>query len=126
MELKRDKDRLILTADKGMAMMVLDRKEYIEKAENLLVQPAYRTIDRDTTNKLRAKLITILRRIKMETNMEEGIYKTMYPTSCTPQVLWITKNPYNWYPLRSSVSSRGSVTYGMAEVLAKVLKTIIR
>ena len=74
-------------------MVVLDRKEYIEKAENLLAQPAYRTIDRDPTNKLRAKLITILRRIKRETDMEEGMYKTMYPTGCTPKVLWITKNP---------------------------------
>ena len=58
MELKRDKDRIILTADKGVAMVVLDRKEYIEKAENLLGQPAYRTIDRDPTNKLKAKLKT--------------------------------------------------------------------
>ena len=92
-ELKRDKDRLILTADKGVAMVVLDRKEDIEKKENLLVQPVYRTIDRDPTNKLKAKLITILRRIKRETCLEEGMYKTMYPTSCTPQVLWVTPNP---------------------------------
>ena len=42
-ELKRDKDRIILTADKGVAMVVLDKKEYVQKAENLLVQLAYRT-----------------------------------------------------------------------------------
>ena len=46
MELKQDKDRITLTADKGVTMMVLDRKEYIEKEENL-AQPAYRTLDRD-------------------------------------------------------------------------------
>ena len=39
-ELKRNKDRIILTADKGVAIGVLDRMKYIEKAENLLVQPA--------------------------------------------------------------------------------------
>ena len=33
---------------------------------NLLAQPAYRTIDRDPTNKCKAKHITILRRIKRE------------------------------------------------------------
>ena len=49
-ELKSDKDRIILTADKGVAMVILDRKEYIEKAENLLVQPAYRTLNTDCTN----------------------------------------------------------------------------
>ena len=36
-ELNRDKDRTILTADKGVAMIVLDKKDYIEKAKKLLV-----------------------------------------------------------------------------------------
>ena len=91
-ELKRDRDRIILTVDKGVAMVFLDNENYIEKAENLLAQPAYRTIDRDPTNKLKAKLMLMLRRIRRETNMDEGMYKTMYPTSCTPHVLWVTKN----------------------------------
>ena len=38
-ELKRDKDRIILTADKGVAMVVSDRENYIQKAENILAQP---------------------------------------------------------------------------------------
>ena len=77
-ELKRDKDRIILTTDKGVAMVVLDGENYIEKAENLLAQPAYRTTDRDPTNKLKVKLILMLRRIKRETNMDEGMHKTLY------------------------------------------------
>ena len=36
-ELKQDKDMIVLTADKDMAMVVLDRKNYTQKAENLLV-----------------------------------------------------------------------------------------
>ena len=48
--LKGDMDRLVLTTDKIVAMVVLDKDKYIEKAENLLLQPAYRSIDRDTTN----------------------------------------------------------------------------
>ena len=83
-ELRRDKDGIVLTADKGVAMVVLDKDKCIEKAENLLAQPAYRTIDRDPTNKLKAQLILKLRRIKRETNMDEGMYKTMYPTGCIP------------------------------------------
>ena len=43
-------------------MVVLDKKDYIEKAQELLAQPAYRTTERDPTNKLKAKLITILRK----------------------------------------------------------------
>ena len=65
-------------------MVVIDKEDYIQKAENLLVQLAYRTIDRDPTSKLKGKLITTLRRIKRDTNTDEGTYKTMYPTSCNP------------------------------------------
>ena len=62
-----DSKRIILTVDKGVAMVVIDRKDYIEKATNLQAQPAYRTINRDPTNKFEAKLFTILRMIKRET-----------------------------------------------------------
>ena len=75
---------LVLTANKGVAMVVMDREDYIQKAESLLAQLAYRTTDRDPTSKIKTKLITTLRRIKRDTNMAEGMYKTMYPTSCMP------------------------------------------
>ena len=100
-ELKRDKDRTILTADKGVAMVVLDKKHYIEKAQELLVQPAYKTIEMDPTNKLRAKLITILRKIKRDTGTEEKFYKTMYLTGCAPKILWFDQNPQNRPPLQT-------------------------
>ena len=31
-ELKRDRDRIVLTADKGVAMVVMDKQDYINKA----------------------------------------------------------------------------------------------
>ena len=40
----------MLTADKGVVIVVMDSKEYIDNATNLLSQPAYRTIDKDPTN----------------------------------------------------------------------------
>ena len=93
-ELREDQDRMVLTVDKGVAMVVMDRKEYMDKVEDLLTQLAYKTISSDPTNKPKAKLIQKLKRIKRETNMEEGMYRTMYPTSCTAlQVLWVTKIP---------------------------------
>ena len=40
-QLNKDQDRVILTVDKGVAMVVLDKEEYINKAKDLLSQPAY-------------------------------------------------------------------------------------
>ena len=65
-------------------MVVMDKEEYARKAQELLAQPAYRSIPSDPTNKIKAQLITKLRRIKRENNLDEGIYKAMYPTGCIP------------------------------------------
>ena len=83
-DLKRDKDRIILTADKGVAMVIMDKEEYINKAQEVLAQPAYRGIPRDPTSKIKAQLITKLGKIKQETSIDEGTYKAMYPTGCVP------------------------------------------
>ena len=63
-ELKEDQDRMVLTADKGVALVVMDRKEYQQKIEGVLATPAYRAITSDLTNKLKAQIIQKLRRIK--------------------------------------------------------------
>ena len=56
-------------------MVVMDRQEYINKANNLLAQPACRPIPKDPTNKIKAKLISILRKVKKDTSLENGTYK---------------------------------------------------
>ena len=107
-------------------MVVLDKKEYLEKAEALLVQSAYRTIDKDPTNNVKAKLVQILRRIKTDTNMGEGTHRTMYATGCTaPKFHGLPKIHKTGNPLRPIVSSRASVTYRVAKVLARVLKPLV-
>ena len=35
-ELKKDTNRVILTADKGTCLVVMDKEEYINKAQDLL------------------------------------------------------------------------------------------
>ena len=95
----------------------MDRKDYQDKI--------YRTIKVDPTNKLKAQLIQKLRGIKWETNMEEGMYRTMYPTSSTaPMFYGLPKIHKTGTPLRPIVSSMGSVTYGVAKVIAKILKPL--
>ena len=56
--MRRDKDRLVLKANKGVAM---DREDYISKSNKLIAQPAYRAIPRDPTYEIKTKLIIILK-----------------------------------------------------------------
>ena len=86
----------------------------------------YKGIPKDPTNKIKAQLITKLRRIKKNSNLDEGMYKAMYPTGCVPaQFYGLPKIHKTGNPLRPIVSSRGSVTYGVAKVLSKVLKPLV-
>ena len=116
----------MLREDKGIAMVAMDRKEYVEKVEGLLAQPANRTITANPTNKLKARLIQTLRRIKRDTNIREDMYKVTYPTGCiAPKFYRLPKIHKTGTPLRPIVSSRGSVTYGVAKVIAKVLSPLV-
>ena len=66
-ELRKDKSRIILTVDKGVSMVVMDRDDYNNKAEAIHNQPAYRPIPNDPTNKLKTRLISLLK-----TNQNRG------------------------------------------------------
>ena len=52
-ELKRDRDCIVLTADKWVAIVLMDRQDYTNKANNLLNQPTYRTIPWDPLSPLK-------------------------------------------------------------------------
>ena len=117
---EEDKDRVVLTANKGVAMVVMDREDYIQKAQSLLAQPAYRTIDRDATNKIKATLINTLRKIKKDKNIGEGLHKTMYPTGCMPPgFMAYLKSIKQVPPLGQSFQAGGQLHMGLLRSLQR-------
>ena len=125
-ELRRDKNRIILTADKGVSMVVMDRDDYNKKAEELLQQPAYRPIPSDPTNKLKTRLISLLKHIKTEGGMNEATYKRLYPTGAgSPKFCGLPTIHKQGTPLRPIVSSIGAVTYQTSKELSRILKPLV-
>ena len=123
--MKKDDTRVILTADKGVCLVVLDKEVYIEKAEELLKEKIHKTIPTDPTNKQKNKLIQILKKIKEEGGVSEATYKKVYPTGAgIPKFYGLPKIHKAGVPLRPIVSSRGSVSYNIAKELAKILKPL--
>ena len=111
MEVKRDRDCIVLTADKGVAMVIMDRQDYINKANHLLNKNTYRSIAKDPTSSIKNKLINILKRVKNQTGLDSNTYKFMYPTGCVPPKFYgLPKIHKPDTPLRPIVSSCGSVT----------------
>ena len=68
-ELKRDRDHIVLTAGKGVAMVIMDRQDYISKANKLLCQNTYKAIQQDPINTIKNKLVTIRKRVKNQTGL---------------------------------------------------------
>ena len=80
----------------------------------------------DPTNKLKAQLIQKLRRIKRETNMEEGMYRTMYPTGCTaPKFYGLPKIHKTGTPLRPIVSKGLCHLWGGKQSLLRYLNPFV-
>ena len=84
-QLKQDTSRVILTADKGVAMVIMDQKDHINKANALLQDTnTYKVLNKDPTKSLKNKLITLLRGIKQTGGLNNTKYKQLYPTSAVP------------------------------------------
>ena len=125
-ELRRDKQRVILTADKGVSMVVLDTEDYIKKSEELLNQSTYKQLSSDPTTKHKNRLISILKSIKSEGSIDNITYKRLYPTGAeSPKYYGLPKIHKQGVPLRPIISSRGSETYESAKELAKILKPLV-
>ena len=74
-ELKRDSSKVILTADKGVALVIMDKPDYNTKAQEILNdRKTYKEINTDPTNKLKTKLISLLKKFKAEGGIEEQLY----------------------------------------------------
>ena len=125
-EVRKDQSRVILTADKGVALVIMDRNEYNNKAQELLEDKrTYKEISTDPTNKLKAKLISLLKKIKADGGINKQLYK-MYPTGAVaPKFYGLAKIHKRDIPLRPIVSSRGSINYEVAKELARILRPLV-
>ena len=125
-EMKEDKSRVILTADKGVALVIMDKAEYNKKAEELLNTETYKKIPEDPTNKQKSRLINILKNIKAEGGLNEETYRRLYPAGAVvPKFYGLPKIHKPGIPLRPIVSSTGTAAYNTAKELARILKPLV-
>ena len=69
---------------------------------------------------------SILKRVQNQTGLDSETYKSMYPTGCVaPKFYGLPKIHKSDTLLKPIVSSCGSVTYGVAKELAKILKPLV-
>ena len=78
--MKTDWSRIIFTVDRGVAMVVMDRQDYINKAQELIGnQDNDRPISKDPNPKLKIQLIQLLKDCKSHGQIHQAAYKRVYP-----------------------------------------------
>ena len=92
-ELKEDIARVILTTYKGMAMVLVNRQDYYDKANQLLADcNTHKPIHKGPTNKLKKRMAQTLRDINSQGGLSDSMYKGIYPTSAvTPKFCCLPK-----------------------------------
>ena len=86
-QLKQDISRVVLTVDKGVAMVIMDQEDYTNKALSLLQDTnTYKVLPKDPTSQLKNKLISLLKDIKHAGGLNTTKYKQLYPTSAVPPI----------------------------------------
>ena len=63
-KLQKDKDIIIVAADKGNATMIMDRPDYTKNMEDLLKDDTYEKLKKDPTNRIETKGSNALKKLQ--------------------------------------------------------------
>ena len=95
--LRKDKDCIIVTADKGVALVIMDKTEYIIKCEALLQDNSvYQHLSKDTSPTIHKELINILQDYKNNSFISGTEYTQLRPHGSqfpSSKILLSSKNP---------------------------------
>ena len=104
-------------------MDVMERQDYVNKAQELLGElDTCRPISKDPIPKLKNQLVQILKNCKSQGQVSQATYERLYPMCAIPfQFYALPKIHKQGTSLGPIVSSKDSVTYGVAKELADIL-----
>ena len=114
-------------ADKGRAVVIMDKTEYDQKLQAMLDdEKTYQKLDKDPTLKHKRKLIGMLTKLKKDNKIDEAQYKQLYPTTeYVPRVYATPKIHKPNVPLRPIVDYTGSIGYATSRALSDILSPLV-
>ena len=124
--LKKDKSRVVMKADKGNCLVVMDRSEYDEKMKSMLSdRDTYEIVEKPPFRKVERELNAQLLRFKNEQKLNYHTYMKLRSTDGTPPTIrGSIKHHKPNYPVRPIVSCIGSTLYNTSSFLFDILSPI--
>ena len=133
--LREDASHMVLTADKGVALVVMDKSQYVDKCMALIDDTKVYKPCKDTTKKLHIDVQETLRQLNREHGSSrlywwsKNHYNKLLPTGNTspaPRFYGLPKIHKANCPMRPIGSACGTTTYQLAKFLTKILKKVHR
>ena len=129
--LKEDSSHVVLTADKGVALVVMDKSQYIDKCMALLNDTKVYKPCKDTTKKLHRDVQESLQKLNREHgtsrlyDWSKLYYNKLLPTgnsSLAPRFYGLPKIHKANCPMHPIVLACGTATYQLAKFLTQILQ----
>ena len=126
LQLKKDKTRVIMKADKGNCFIVMDRSDYDAKMEDLLSdQDTYEKVDKPPFKRIERNLNSQLLELKREQKLDQRTYFKLHSTDgIPPAIRGSVKHHKPNNPLRPIVTCRNTALYNTSKFLADILSPL--
>ncbi|XP_071476499.1 uncharacterized protein [Diadema antillarum] len=128
-DLAKDEKVVIVPADKGRCVVVLDKKDYVDKCHKLLEDDkTYKKIGYNPTNGYRKTVHALVNKLHKEGGISDEQKRLLTPPTepAVPAFYGLPKvHKLEPIPVRPIVSSIDSVTYGLAKHVAKILGPLV-
>ncbi len=123
--LKKDKTRVVMKADKGNCFVVMDRTSYDEKMDSILSdRETYEIVNKPPFKKIERELNARLLRLNKEQKLDNSTYRKLMirSTDATPPAIrGSVKHHKPGNPLRLIVLCIGSALYNTSRFLTDIL-----
>jgi len=128
-ELTKDDSVVVVPADKGKCVVVLNKSDYDSKCSDLLKDTkTYKPVGYNPTSGYRKKVTEFTNKITNEGTIDLDLKRQLDPPSepTVPAFYGLPKiHKPDPIPVRPIVSSIGSVTYNLAKYAAKILSPLV-
>ena len=124
--LKKDATRIIMKADKGNCLVIMDRSDYDSKMENLLQdENNYTVVRKPPFKKVERELNALLLSLKSQRKLLEKTYRYLHSSDAIPPAIRgsIKHHKLN-FPLRPIVTSIDSALYNTSKFLSQILSPL--
>ncbi len=125
--LRNDKSRIVLSADKGNATVVMDESDYVNKMNILLEdREVYIELKKDPTRNTERKMNAMLLTSRKQGKFDYSLYNLLRSTDAICARLYgLPKIHKESVPLRPIVSFVGSPTYEVSKYLCSILSPLL-